>query len=82
MIALIALFALAVVVGVAIGILAIVIALIKIILRGIRRRHATEPHKTAGDPAIESGATEQTTDQEFLRLMTTEWSGTIEADES
>lgn len=82
MIALIALFALAIMAGLVIGILAIVVALIKVILRGIRGRHATEPLGTAGIPDAESCTPQRAIDQEFLRLMTTEWSGTVEADES
>ncbi len=71
MIALIALFALAVVVGVVIGILAIVIALIKTILSRIRRRQVTELHGAAGDPVSDSVTPQRATDQECMRLITT-----------
>lgn len=73
MIALIALFALGIIAGLVIGILAIVVALIKVVLRGIRRRHATEPDGTAGAPVAESCIPQRATDQEFLRIIATEW---------
>ena len=70
MIALIALLALAVTVGMIIGIFAIFIALMKATIRGIRKR-GTVTTPVASEGAV--GDPLNATDQEFLRLITTEW---------
>lgn len=70
MIAVIALFALAVLLGAVIGIIAIVVALFKVIMRAASRRGAAPSASATRDMSANS---QESTDQEFFRLMTSEW---------
>ena len=70
MIALIALFALGVTLGTGIGIIAITVSLFKAIFRAASHRNAAPP---ARDTRESSANAQEFTDQEFFRLMTSEW---------
>lgn len=73
MIALIALFALAVIIGFVVGICALTIALIKVLFRATRRSITRKRSSAASEEWGACDNSHEATDREFLRLVATEW---------